>query len=393
MENAIIVKIQLISGDTMNVIEKDVQMLDGSLRIMNHLYATLRALPTSESGKNVKDMGEAISALYERKDKKDTNYFDIVAEKTITLGNNFFGHDSLFKEVYNQSGVCITEERGKVGSVNIEGNTPVIISDPTDKSSYLEHIIENHKGAKTMGEAFDRERELIGDSVVYEGVNASVTLLKDNMIKYSIVLNLMNGDVFVGYEPGVFKSNIQNVQNSNDVCKEENRVLFSDKEGLNTVFYSKGNKYAENMVGTHLRFFSHMKDASSPGGPIRFAYLLKDEGRSDVHLIAHNGEKIQESLPNIAMAYFSKGDLLAFKLFCDRESTAYRGEKNLTPNLQNSIYNDGLLVNTGLKLQFLNNHEYPSEFRDTTIIVPRKNDAALTMMEGMVKKEYAIRII
>jgi len=41
----------------------------------------------------------------------------------------------------------------------------------------------------------------------------------------------------------------------------------------------------------------------------------------------------------------------------------------------------------------LNNHDYPSEFRDTTLIVPKENEAAVTMMVGMVEREFAIRII
>ena len=52
-----------------------------------------------------------------------------------------------------------------------------------------------------------------------------------------------------------------------------------------------------------------------------------------------------------------------------------------------------MIVNTGIKLVFLNNNQYPSEFRDTTIIFPSENEAALILMEGMVEREYAIRII
>jgi hypothetical protein len=59
----------------------------------------------------------------------------------------------------------------------------------------------------------------------------------------------------------------------------------------------------------------------------------------------------------------------------------------------NSLFNQGLIVNTGLKLTFLNNHLYPSEFRDTTVIIPTENEAALTLMNGMVDREYAMRII
>ena len=110
-------------------------------------------------------------------------------------------------------------------------------------------------------------------------------------------------------------------------------------------------------------------------------------------MIAHNGEKIQELLPNVAMALFSHGALQAFKLFCDPDSLQERAGRDMTPNLANSLYSPGLLVHTGIKSAFLNNYEYPSDFRDTTVVVPSANEAALTMLTGMVARGYAVRIV
>ena len=103
--------------------------------------------------------------------------------------------------------------------------------------------------------------------------------------------------------------------------------------------------------------------------------------------------KYKKAFQTLLWRFFSEGELAAFKLFCDRDYIMHRAGKGLTPNLQNSIYDDGLLINKGLKLIFLNNHDYPSEFRDTTVITPVKNEAAMTLMAGMVHNEYAIRII
>ena len=259
----------------------------------------------------------------------------------------------------------------------------------------MERILETH-GAEcsTLGEVFDSERVRIGEGRArIEACNSSVTLLKDNMIKYSIVLNLFTGETFLAYEKGVFTGNIAEVSDIDDF---QIPVSFKDDETLNMLCYCQGNKYENNRTGTHLRHFPLVDVGGFPGGPNRFTYLLSeetDEPVSPIGVIAHNGEKIQESLPNIAVAFFSKGDLQAYKLFCDREFHEHRAGKGLTPNLQNSIYNNGLLINTGLKLAFLNNHDYPSQFRDTTVIIPSSNDPAVTLMAGMVQREYAIRIV
>ena len=372
-------------------------MLDGSLRIMNHLYNFLRGLDVQEAKVNLKELDKETQRKYRRKDKKDTTRLDIVAEDIISVSPDFSGHIGLFQQVYRESGFVITEERGKVGPEDsrIWHNTPVIISDPTDRSSYLESMIEAHQDScRTIGDVFDAEVERIGEAHArVEGCNASVTLLKKNEIIYSVIINLLTGEVFVAYEPGVFYGNINSINCHKDLTQ---RAKFKKDETLCMLCYCEGDKYVHNFEGTHLRFFPLEKSIRSPGGPIRFTYLLEEEGNqnvSNVGVIAHNGEKIQESLPNIAVAHFSRGELAAYKLFCDPTYSEQRGGKPLTPNLQNSLYENGLIQNTGIDLTFLNDHDYPSEFRDTTVIIPTKNLAARTMLEGMVRLDGAIRIV
>jgi len=187
-------------------------MLNGSIKIMQHMYKHLRELSVEEAAKDISELDDRTRTLYSRKDGKDTDFFDIVAENAISLGADFYGHYSLFQRVYSQSGVIITEERGRVPSDRrIEHNTPVIISDPVDRSSYLEEIINRYKGMNTMGELFDAERERIGDAHArVEACNSSVTLLKDSTIKYSIMLNLFTGETFIAYEPGIFENQLNN---------------------------------------------------------------------------------------------------------------------------------------------------------------------------------------
>jgi len=375
---------------------EDDTMLMGSIKIMQHMYKVLRKLKVKDAIKDISSLDEKIRLLYARKDGKDTISFDIIAENAISLGADFYGHYSLFQRVYSSSGVVITEERGRIPiDRRINHNTPVIISDPVDRSSYLEKIIKEHsKPCKTMGEVFDAEREKIGEEHSrVESCNSSVTLLKDNTIKYAIVLNLFTGEVFVSYEKGNFCENINKI---NSLKSLKTLLRFKTDETHNMLCYTKPGKYENNRLGTHLRFFDLDTTIKSPGGPNRFTYLLQEEPEkqtNSIGVIAHNGEKIQESLPNIAMAYFSGGQLRAYKLYCDRDFHEERAGKYLTPNHQNSLYNNGLIVNMGLKLEFLNNHGYPSQFRDTTVICPTENEAAVTLMEGMVQREFAVRII
>jgi len=344
---------------------------------------------------NVNEIPE-LKGEYARKDSKDTVVFDAVAEKVLAYGNECCPvFDSLFRQNYGVPGVIITEERGKFGDVEIRNNTPVIISDPTDRSSYLERIITEHgHSCRTMGDVFDAELERIGEAHArVEGCNTSFTLLKDNDIKYSIILNLFTGEVFLAYEKGVFSGEIL----KNDSIDSFTQTLdFKTGLGMNILFYTKEEKYQNNSRGTHLDYFDLDSTIKSPGGPIRFTYLLQEEERNrtnDINLIAHNGEKIQESLPNIAVAYFSGGNLKAYKMLCERKFVGLRGDKLLTPNFRYSIYNEGGIERAGIDLSFLNFYDYPSEFRDTTIIVPKANHQALTMLKGMEKKGYAIPLI
>src|SRR3989344_805890 len=366
--------------------EQDELMLQASINIFSDMFYRLRKIKPSHAMKTLKDLDEETRKKYQRKDKKDTTLFDIIAEKSIGLGSDSFrGHHTFFEEAYGRPGLIITEECGKVGSHKIEPNTPVIISDPVDGSSKLEEIAKKYsRRCKTMGDAFDREREFLGDRANLDACNSSVTLLKDNTIKYSIIMNLLTGKTYLASPQGVFSRNIRFIKSKKDFNK---RVEFLSQDNSQTLFYNNGSKYDSNRLGTHLRFFPFVSEVVNPIGPMRFAYLIKEKKyNSGVGIIAHNGEKIQEILPNIAVAFFSRGELTAYKLFCNQEYLEHRAGKILTPNIQNSLWDYGLIRSMGIKLTLLNNHEYPSEFRDTTIVCSSKNDWTQTMMAGMVQK-------
>ena len=357
-------------------------MLNGSIRVMSSAYNILRKLPLNKAKAGLDEMKKTARNHYIKKEKKDTRFFDAVVEEAIC-----YGHEKLFMDIYNQKGIIITEEQGKIGEGKINSNCPLIISDPIDNSAYLEkRINEGITEYESMGALFDSEAK----RAELRTCTSSLTLIKNRMIKYSLVLNLFTGELFVAYEKGIFSENIEHVDELRDISK---KAAFHANKTPDLLCYSEGKEYKRNIKGTHLDLFTIKSTDIFLGGPYRFAYLMGKRKEKQIGATAFNGEKIQESLPNIAIALFSKKELKAYKLFCDKKYSQYRGAKEMTPSLENSIYNSKITQDTNLNVSFFNDSDYPSEFRDTVVIIPSSNNAADSIMQVMVQKKYAIEII
>ncbi|HLC68181.1 MAG TPA: hypothetical protein VJI12_04880 [archaeon] len=373
---------------------QDQDMMESSLKIMGHLYGEIRAMPISEVIKDVSSLGSRASR-YARKDKKDTLVVDAMAEDIISGGNSHPGHTAAMQRIYDPQGIIITEECGRIPrDALIDHASPVIMSDPMDSSTYCEDLMNRHSDKGRAGDAFDAERALVGEvKARTHACNSSVTLLKDHEIKYTIIVNMMTGDTYVGSKNGVFRGNIESAKSVADISVP---LKFSNEYNLMLLCYNAKGKYDNNRLGTNLVCLPlHESSWLGPVGPMRFAHLIDfgDGVTCEVGTIAHNGEKIQESLPNIAIALFSNDELRAYKLFCDRDHGEIRGSQELTPNLLNSLYDDGPIYRTGIKTNFLNRHLYPSEFRDTTLVHADGNKPVSYMMKGMVTKGEAVRIV
>jgi len=379
--------------------EEDAEMINGSLEIFYKMYDKLRGMSLKIATTDIDSLGERIRKRTFGKETKDTTFLDIFIEDALALGKRIdaTGHHSLFKDVYGKDGVLILEEQGKIESSRIEHDTPVIISDPLDGSTNLANLIDECSDCKTMGEIFDKAVNELGEErAKREACTSSITLIKDNMIKYSLILNLFNGDAILAYPKGVFVNNINKRPVLEDfVDKVEFREDYNDEKRYHLLCYTGREEYKNNLRGTLLRFFILDDEIKFKSGPMRFAYLTQTEDKNipKVGLIAHNGEKIQEFLPNIAVALFSKGNLQAYKLFCDPKYTEQRSGKQLTPTIANSLFSDGLIPNMGIKSTFLNNYDYPSEFRDSTIIISSENEAARRVMFSMAVQKDAVRIV
>ncbi|HLD77668.1 MAG TPA: hypothetical protein VJB16_01440, partial [archaeon] len=122
--------------------EADGQMLDASVQVLKNLFSALRELPVADAMRPISELDERTRAKYSRKDRKDTRFIDIVAEDALSVGCGFSGHVDAMLRAYGTPGVIITEECGRVPrATRIEHDTPVIISDPVDSTSYFEDIM------------------------------------------------------------------------------------------------------------------------------------------------------------------------------------------------------------------------------------------------------------
>jgi len=384
--------------------QQDEDAMDGSVKIIKRLFDRIRDIPIEDAKKDISEFSLDIRQKYCRKDTKDTSFADMVAEDIICGSRNEPGHSNLIRDVYDIGGVIITEEQGKYprDDTRIDHRTPVIISDPIDASKYFDKMMSDHSGKKNVkrvGDAFDKELVYVGTKARRHACNSSLTMLRDNSLKYTVVANLLTDDIYIASPRGVLMGDISKVKGAGDINTE---VKFSDHEGKKLICYTtEKGKYEINRHGTHLRLldFDKAEYRNAVGdigvvGPLRFTYLLDYNGDvSPFHVVGHNGEKIQEALPNIVVARYSKGRLNAYKLFCDDDELQVRANVALTPNLANSLYSDGLIRNMGIKTDFLNRYSYPSQFRDTTAIIVRGNEDAETTFSGMVQNRYAVRIV
>ena len=153
----------------------------------------------------------------------------------------------------------------------------------------------------------------------------------------NIPFNFLTGELYVGCEDGVYVANMpvhENIINEingkgkiispkkitslQDVKEYGKQVRFSRADSLQAVMYLIGEEYENNLEQTPLKDFSTqillrngddslISSKGGPGGPGRIAYLRHTEQSEipEVPVLAYNGEKIQESLPSVAMAYLA----------------------------------------------------------------------------------------
>lgn len=412
-------------------------MMEGSFGILTDTYYQLRKMKRLEAIKPVAKLSDKLKEIYNKKEKKDTLYMDVLAEQCLAGSELLTGNlDLIDKVLPGHEGVWITEERGVVTKKNIDplshnqllisAGTPVFISDPIDQSRQIEEMAKKYSTLKTFGHIFDNELKYRGDMARVDAPNVSVTFLKDNQIMYTMILNLLTREVYIGSDKGVYSGDITQAKSIADIrtpvkfktkfditendwkdlegrladkeLKEAKQYLRKkvSEDNRSMISYVYGDKYEHNWDGTNLRFFTHEDSVEQPPGPLRFAYLLEGNGIGvpNVGSIAFNGEKVQELLPNVAMAYFSNGQLSAWKLFCRPDKLEERDGKLMTPNMANSLFK-GDMRNHGIEYTHMNRHKTPNNFRDTVVILPTQNHAAKSVLRGMeyTKPEQSIRII
>jgi hypothetical protein len=387
-------------------------MMQGSFEILRKTYAELINLKPREAIIPVAELSERLREVYNKKEKKDTLLMDVLAEQRLAGSENYIGNlDLVAKVLPGHEGVWITEERGIVmlkpinplsnTQLLIGEGTPVFISDPIDQSRQIESMAKEYEGKfSNFGQIFDAELSKRGALARVDAPNTSVTMLKNNQIMYTMILNLLTREVYIGSERGVFSGDIEQAKTIDDISKplQFKTVFNSAEDNFRMICYAYGEKYIKNLAGTNLSYFIHEEGVPQPVGPLRFSYLLADNGSDipNIGLIAYNGEKVQELLPSISIAYFSKGGLHAWKLFCKPDYREERAGKDMTPHLRNSLFK-GYMRTEGIEYTHMNRHTNPNNFRDTVVITPNQNYAVQTMMRGMEnhnpEERQSVRII
>ena len=395
-------------------------MLEGSFKILRNAYSIIIDTPPEESIKPLSELSEKNQEIFGKKEKKDTINLDIIAERALSGSDDINGNLDIAARIFpNIPVVWVTEERGKVvkregsyeydKSVEIHGGTPLFISDPIDQSSSLTDIVKKHtKNAKTIGSVFDNYLNYLTSKgrkieAAVAAPNVSFTFIRQRSIIYTMVLNLVTSEVYVAHAGGILTGKLNDKKESSlsDLTQgfEFNHAVRKPKENLNMVCYASGEKYLANLEGTSLTLFQRITEIPKPVGPLRFRYLSKDidEELTPVGLIAYNGEKVQELLPSVAMAYFSQGELWVWKLLCDQDYIKQRAGKDMTPHLGNSLFGQGPISRYGIEPDHMSYHRTPNNFRDTVVITTKDNAQVNTMMAGLVNPETglpkAIRII
>jgi hypothetical protein len=363
--------------------QEDFDMLGLSLQTIRKTYGSIRDISLEAA---VADLSSSSSC--QGKKLKDTLGLDRVAEQQII--------SSLLEaseRIYGKEALVISEECGRAGASRISPGTPVFISDPFDGSKFAESKIREHISLGYLGKVFDAVHEENGHSIsMIVAPTTSFTMIRDGELKFSVVANLVRGDVFSMSQDGIYVGNpAMEPRESIFIYKQ---FGFREQMGDKMVCYCGREPYALNMAHTGLGgLFERDEMITFAAGPSRFSYLLPEaeEHFPDTGVLAYNGEPAQEFLPTLAAAFFSGGRLNAYKLCASCDISEDKGFK-MTPAPEESMFS-GMIGEKGLRLDVLDCKEYPSEYSDTLVVVPVSNGPAYKKMEQAVAEGAAMRLV
>jgi hypothetical protein len=325
--------------------------------------------------------------------------------KSDTYGLDWVPEDVIKRVVgdYDANIVFITEETGKMysGEQGFEPTQTVLISDPTDRSikmkEFLQGLMEKEPvyGKKSVHDALtervDHWEELYGNPSI-SGASASITAIRDRWILFNAMVNYVTGELFIADSLGTKKG----------------RVLFYGKEDTESLEFpsEKGNAqkfmtflqkegYPENLQKCNLGLKED--DCVDPwtGGPLRILNLSSLD-KQNVSFILSNGEKICEWIGWLSWVKYARDPvqsdehaLEAYRVFF--ESPRTKELVSVAPGPHYSIFSneDGKTrVNLNRMLQLRD----PSHYRETILVAPRHNMAAISRARALGKYQKELRL-
>lgn len=322
--------------------------------------------------------------------KSDTYGLDAIPEEAIKMEVENYDHDI----------VLVTEETGKMysGELGLEPTQTVLICDPTDRSvkmrEFLQKRIEDvpDAGHMSVSDAFDKFRKRWIDEFgnpAISGAAASITAIRDARILFNVMVNYVTGDLFISDSVGthqrkIGKKHSQEITFSSERRKSSKFMTFLGKKG-----------YTENLQKCNLGLKSQDCIDHWTGGPLRIVDL-SSIGNTDVSFIMSNGEKVCEWIGWLSWVKYARdpaqGDeraLRAFRLFF--ESPRTRELVLVAPGPHYSIFSEGdgeTRVNLDRMFQLAD----PSHYRETILITPRKNVAAISRVRSLGKYQVELRL-
>jgi hypothetical protein len=317
---------------------------------------------------------------------------------------------------FNKDGLFITEEYGESAKKllpadpNPDRQEPVFISDPTDRSKYLQIFLrttsENNLdipiGDLMSDEKFNKEWEQIGDKpATITGATSAISCIRKGSIAFSIILNYITKTVFVAAPENVvyLKLSSHSKRNLEEIDYDyilnygkaldfpPSKCTCRDAEDFKRfVTYLGKSGYAENFADSmifmdHPETFLHHKE---PGGPARILYLSElQKGHGPIGFIVANGEKITEWIHWLAFAKFSKNKkgerpLRVFEIFIERPWTKEGILMSTSPSYSIFICEENRKF---IDVCRLRNFQNPSKFRSMLVVVPADNERIITTMK------------
>lgn len=320
---------------------------------------------------------------------------------------------------YDKKNIFVTEEQEPglnewPKSTDSNSDDVVFISDPVDRSKYMEKFFRLVSAGKEKQSVFEIMKEInskkiweesIGDKpVTITGATTALSCLVGGKILYSVIANHISSSITIAGPNGVYQmelpSTIEKVKKVDLAYIQKNgkRLIFPSanescldkREKMRFVAFNGKSGYPENLVDSMIivddpnSYIHH----NEPGGPSRVLYLSElQKGNGPVGFIVANGEKITEWIHWLAFVKYAENTdgnpaLMIYEVSNERPHT--KGGIPMSTHPSNSIFykRDG---ENFIDVSLLRRFDPPSHFRSMLVISPWDNDFILV---AMTKNNY-----